>query len=72
MPIHFTDHVAAEKFIEMAENVAAIKTKLEDLPELKRKVEKHERIYTVGKYASIPVLGIFHLAARQFWTRLGF
>jgi hypothetical protein len=72
MSIKFTDHVAAEKFIEMAENVAAIKAKLEDLPELKKKVERHERAYTIGKYASVPVLGIFHLAARQFWNKLGF
>lgn len=72
MSIQFENYEAATKFIEMAENVAAIKTRLEDLPELKKKVEKHERVYNVGKYASVPLLGIFHLAARQFWNKLGF
>jgi len=71
MSINFTDHVAAEKFIEMAENVAAIKAKLEDLPALRATVEKHEKVYTVGKYAAIPVLTAFHVTIRSVLQKLG-
>lgn len=71
MAIQFSDDTLAEKFLEMAENVATIKTKLEDLPELRATVAKHERIYTVGKYAAIPVYGALHLGVRHILTRLG-
>ena len=72
MSIQFNDELAASKFLEMAENVATIKTRLEDLPEMKKKIEKHERIYNVGKYAAVPVLGLTHLAFKQLLSKLGF
>jgi hypothetical protein len=69
--IQFSDETLAGKFMEMAENVATIKTKLEDLPELKKTVEKHEKVYTVGKYAAVPVLTAFHVTIRSVLTKLG-
>ena len=71
MSIQFENYEAAAKFIEMAENVASIKTTLEDLPELKKKVEKHERAYNFGKWAAVPVFGVVNVALRHVWTKLG-
>jgi hypothetical protein len=72
MSIQFENYEAATKFIEMAENVAAIKTKLEDLPALRATVDKHEKVYTVGKYAALPVLTAFHVTIRSVLQKLGF
>lgn len=71
MSISFNDDVAAAKFMEMVENVATIKERLEVLPELKKKVEKHEKVYTVGKYAAVPVMTAFHVTIRGLLTKLG-
>ena len=75
MSIQFSDDVLTEKFLEMAENVATIKTKIdvhtEDLKVTKKLVDKHERVYTVGKYASVPALAVFHLGLKHLLTKLG-
>ena len=71
MSIQFSDDTMAEKFIQMAENVATIKEKLEELPAIKEKVDKHERAYTVGKFLGVPALGAFHLGVKHILTKLG-
>jgi hypothetical protein len=71
MSIQFSDDALAEKFLEMAENVASIKTKLEDFPELRATVAKHERAYNVGKYAAIPAYGALHLGVKHLLTKIG-
>jgi len=72
MSINFSDDAVAQKFFEMADNVSSIKTKLEELPEIKKKVEKHERAYNIGKVATVPALGLFHVAFRHVLNKLGF
>ena len=69
--LQFSDETAATKFIELCENVATIKTQLGDLPELKATVAKHERVYTVGKYAAVPIYGALHLGVRHLLTKIG-
>lgn len=71
MSIQFSDDTLAEKFMEMVENVASIKTKLEDFPDLKKKVEKHERAYNVGKYAAVPALTALHVTLRGVLSKIG-
>ena len=71
MSIQFSDDALAEKFWTMAEDVATIRTKLEDLPELRATVAKHEKVYTVGKYAAVPVLTAFHVTIRSVLAKLG-
>jgi hypothetical protein len=71
MSIQFSDDVMAEKFVGLCENVAAITEKLRDLPELKATVEKHERVYTIGKYAAVPVYGALHLGVKHLLTKIG-
>ena len=76
MSINFSDDLLTEKFLEMAENVATIKTKIEvhteDLRATKKLVDKHEKVYTVGKYASVPALGLFHLGFKHLLSKIGF
>jgi hypothetical protein len=72
MSINFSDDQLATKFMEMVENVATIKERLEVLPELKKKVDRHETVYKVGKYAAVPTLGLLHIGFRQFFNKLGF
>ena len=76
MSLQFSDESVATKFFEMADNVASIKAKLElhtdDFKEVKKKVEKHERVYNVGKYAAVPALGLIHLSLKHLFSKLGF
>lgn len=69
--LQFSDAAVAEKFMEMVENVASIKTTLEDLPDLKKKVERHERAYNVGKYVAVPALTALHVTLRGVLTKIG-
>ena len=71
MSLQFSDDNVATKFIELCENVSMIKTKLEDLPTLQKTVAKHERVYTVGKYAAVPIYGALHLGVRHLLTKIG-
>lgn len=71
MAIQFSDEAVAAKFFEMADNVATIKTKLEDLPEMKEKIDKHERAYNVGKVAAVPALGLLHFSFKHILSKLG-
>ena len=41
------------------------------LPELKRKVDHHEAIVNVGKYAAIPVLGFLQLSIGHLLKKIG-
>lgn len=61
----------AERFITMAENVSAMKEKLEILPELKKTVDKHERAYNVGKVVAVPALGLFHVGIKHLLSKIG-
>lgn len=75
MSLQFSDSILTEKFLEMAENVATIKTKMEvhieDFKETKDLVNKHERVYTVGKYAAFPALTALHISLRSVLTKIG-
>lgn len=75
MSIQFSDDVLTEKFLEMAENVATIKTKIEvhteDLRATRKLVDKHETVYTVGKYAALPALTALHVSLRSVLSKLG-
>ncbi|HZS43346.1 MAG TPA: hypothetical protein VFA52_03985 [Candidatus Paceibacterota bacterium] len=41
------------------------------LAEMKKKVDRHETIVQVGKWASIPILGLFNLAIKSILHKLG-
>lgn len=71
MSIQFSDDVVAQKFFEMADNVATIKEQLTELPALKEKVDKHEKVYTIGKFLGVPALAGFHLAVKHFLIKIG-
>lgn len=71
MSIQFSDDVMAEKFVCLCENVATITEKLQDLPELKATVAKHERVYTVGKYAAVPLYGVLHIGVKHLLAKIG-
>lgn len=41
------------------------------LSDMKQKVEKHERIVQVGKYAAVPAIGLFNIGIKAFFHKLG-
>ena len=42
------------------------------LADIKKTVDKHDRIVAVGKYAAVPAMGILHLGMKHFLSKLGF
>lgn len=71
MSTQFSDDAVTTKIFEIAENVAAMKERLEDLPGIKEKVEKHERAYNVAKYAAVPAMTAFHVSLRSLLQKIG-
>ena len=75
MSIKFSDHVVAEKFLQMADDVSATKTLVEEMKtrsvETEKLVNKHETAYTVGKWATAPALISFHVGLRHILNKLG-
>jgi len=48
-----------------------ITDKCSEIPELKAKVERHDDIVKVGRWASVPVLAVVHLGLKHFFTHIG-
>ena len=71
MTISFSDEAVAQRFFQMADDVSTIKERLQELPEIKAKVEKHETAYKVGKILGLPALGLFHISIKHFLSKIG-
>lgn len=71
-PLGFSDDQFAEKFFAMCEDIATIKEQTSDLPALKAKVERHDRIFQYGKWTALPIIAIFQLAFKYTMHKLGF
>jgi hypothetical protein len=41
------------------------------LPDLKKKVEKHDRVYHMGKWLVVPALAAFHVGLKSLLSKLG-
>lgn len=57
---------------EMFRSLGRIETGLEELKKLAPVVEKHERVYNVGKVAAIPSLVALHMGIKHLLSKFGF
>lgn len=72
MTIQFSDDVMVEKFIGLCTDVAEMKKDIKSFGRTQELAEKHEKVYTVGKYAALPVLSALHLSLRSLLAKLGY
>lgn len=74
--VKFDNYESATKFIQLCEDVASIKTDVRTLKEIQPLVEKHERMYSIAKWASAPMLvalvAPINTGMRQLLQKLGF
>lgn len=71
MSLQFSDDALAAKFLQMVDDVAAIKTATDDLPELRKTVEQHDRLVTFAKWTGLPILATFHLGVKHLLSKVG-
>ena len=69
LEIDVTDDLAFRTSV--VQHLQFIVDKCADLPELKRKVERHDRIVSVGKYILVPTIGVFNLSMRHILSKFG-
>lgn len=67
----FNDHVMSEKFIQLCEDVATMKSDIKEVAAMKIIVERHDRIYQYGKWTAVPVIALLHLGVKHLLQKIG-
>jgi hypothetical protein len=65
-----TDEQQCELFRSLGTIEANVKTLVEGQAKLAPLVEKHERVYQIGKYVVPPTLVSLHLALKHLFVRI--
>ena len=68
--VPLSQEVYQRMFLEMHEKVVRLDERLSDYPDVKKMVETHESIVKIGKWASVPLLGLLHVSFKHLLGKL--
>lgn len=68
--VPLSQEVYQRMFLEMHEKVVRLDERLSDYPQIKEQVQAHESIVKIGKWASVPLLGLLHVSFKHLFGKL--
>lgn len=69
LKIDVSDEVSFK--VGVVQGLQILMDRTECLSDLRTKVQKHEQIVQIGKYAAIPVIGLFQVSLKAMFHKLG-
>jgi hypothetical protein len=57
--------------VGVATHLQLLVDRTRELPDMKKKVDKHEQLYQSGKYLAIPVFAAMHILIKGLFHKLG-
>lgn len=57
--------------VGVATHLQLLVDRTRELPDIKKKVEKHDQVYHAGKWMAVPVLAALHVGFKALLAKLG-